>query len=139
MLVIYLGFAFWDLRFASMKPTIFHTQESAEYYTPERCHIIEIMNQPGIDFSIARARVEPGVTTALHSLAGTNEAYYILSGQGRVRYGGHQEREVGPADIVIYSPDAPQSITNTGETDLIFLCVCVPRFRKEAYIALDNY
>ena len=121
-----------------MEPRIFHTEESTEYYTTERCHIIEIMNQDGIDFSVARARVAPGVATALHSLKGTNEAYYILSGQGRVRYGNHEEREVGPTDIVLYNPDTPQSITNTGETDLIFLCVCVPRFRKEVYVNLDE-
>ena len=121
-----------------MEPRIFHTQVSTEYYTPERCYIIEVMNQPGIDFSIARARVEPGVSTALHGLRGTNEAYYILSGQGRVRVGDDQEREVGPTDIVLYSPDAPQSITNTGETDLIFLCVCVPRFTNVAYVNLET-
>ena len=121
-----------------MEPTIFHTQESAEYSTPERCYIIEVMNQPGIDFSIARARVEPGISTALHSLHQTNEAYYILSGQGLVRFGDHKEVMVGPTDIVFYKPGAPQSITNTGDVDLIFLCVCVPRFRQEVYVNLED-
>jgi len=122
-----------------MEPTIFHTQESAEYCTPERCHIIEVMNQPGIDFSIARARVEPGVSTVLHSLHETNEAYYILSGQGLVRCGDQKEIIVKPTDIVLYKPGVPQSITNTGDEDLIFLCVCVPRFREEVYINLEGH
>jgi len=120
-----------------MAPRIFHTRESAEFYTPERCYIIEIMNQPGIDFSIARARLEPGVSDALHSLAGTHEAYYILSGRGRLRFG-NEEREVGPADIVLYAPGVPQTITNIGSNDLIFLCVCVPRFKKEIYVNLEQ-
>jgi mannose-6-phosphate isomerase-like protein (cupin superfamily) len=121
-----------------MQPQIFQTQESSEYYTPERCYIIEIMNQPGIDFSIARAKVEPGVSTALHSLAGINEAYYILSGNGLLQWGNTETRDLGPGDIVLYLPGSPQTITNVGQVDLIFLCVCVPRFTKEAYINLEE-
>ena len=120
-----------------MVPRLFQTQESSEYYTQERCHIIEIMNQAGIDLSIARARVEPGISTALHSLTGTSEAYYILAGRGRVQFGETDTRHVAAGDVVLYLPDAPQSITNTGDTDLIFLCVCVPRFRKAAYLHLE--
>ncbi len=120
-----------------MEPKIFVTREESEFYTPERCHIIEIMNQPGIDFSIARARVEPGVTTTLHSLNKTIEAYYILSGIGNVLCE-NDKLEVSPGDIILYSPDSPQSITNIGEVDLIFLCVCIPRFTRESYKILEK-
>jgi hypothetical protein len=60
-----------------MSPKIFNTETSSEFYTAERCHIIEIMNQPGIEFSIARARVEPGVTTAFHLLKGTSRNRFM--------------------------------------------------------------
>ena len=121
-----------------MQPRIFHTQVSSEFYTPERCHIIEVMNQEGIGFSIARARIEPGITTQLHRLSGTWEAYYILSGRGSVQTGQEENRSVVPGDIVLYSPHTPQCITNTGEFDLIFLCICIPRFKSESYVNLED-
>jgi len=37
-------------------------QEHAEFSTPERCFIVETLGIP--EMSVARARVEPGVTTA---------------------------------------------------------------------------
>jgi mannose-6-phosphate isomerase-like protein (cupin superfamily) len=119
-----------------MRPQIFSTLESSEFYTQERCHIIEIMNKPGIDFSIARARIEPGIATALHAVKATIEAYYILQGNAIVEGDGLQ-RHVGPGDVVLFAPDAPQTIKNVGEFDLIFLCVCLPRFQNSSYINLE--
>lgn len=121
-----------------MQASIFNTNESAEYLTPERCHIIEIMNQPGIDFSIARARVEPGTFTALHAVKGTIEAYYILEGNGLVQSGDGLQKNVGPGDVVLFPADVPQTIKNTGNTDLLFLCVCIPRFQNDAYVNLEK-
>ena len=45
-----------------------------EYYTEERCHINELYNSG--QTSIALARIEPGVTTSLHSLSETLEQYF---------------------------------------------------------------
>jgi len=120
-----------------MQPTIFKTIESSEFYIPERCHIIEIMNQPGIDFSVARARVEPGVTTALHAVKGTTEAYYILKGKGAVQLENLRRENIAAGDVVFFPPGVPQSITNTGNEDLIFLAICCPRFRPASYEHLE--
>jgi hypothetical protein len=47
-----------------------------EFYTSERCYIIELSNTPDDpDVSIARARLEPGVTTRWHRLTDTAERY----------------------------------------------------------------
>ena len=121
-----------------MEPAIFKTIESSEFLIPERCHIIEIMNQRGIHFSIARARVEPGITTALHKVKGTTEAYYILRGTGTVQSGNELKGNVGPGDVVMFPPDASQTITNTGKEDLIFLAICYPRFVQDAYVQLED-
>lgn len=106
-----------------------------EFYTHERCHIIELYN----DFkdegcSIARARVEPGVTTRLHALQGITERYVILEGAGQVEIDGDKPKTVGPLDVVAIPAGASQKITNIGGTDLVFLCVCTPRFMIENYI-----
>jgi len=47
---------------------------NSEFYISERCYIMELSNSPDDpDVSIARARVEPGVTTGRHRLKGITE------------------------------------------------------------------
>jgi mannose-6-phosphate isomerase-like protein (cupin superfamily) len=41
--------------------------------------------------------------------------------------------EVGPGDLVLIPPLCRQRITNIGQSDLVFLCVCIPGYRAEAY------
>lgn len=113
--------------------------ESVEYYTPEKCYITEILNVPEVpQMSLARARVEPSVTTRWHRLKGVSECYYILSGQGVVEVGELKPRQVGPGDFVFIPPLCRQRVTNTGKEDLIFLAICTPRFTFEAYEDLEN-
>ena len=111
-------------------------ENKKEYYTAERCYITELHNNG--DSSIARARVKPGVTTGLHSLRKMFEQYVILEGEGEVEIGGSPATKVSPFDVVNIAADIPQRITNTGETDLIFLCICTPGFKPEAYKNLEN-
>ena len=47
-------------------------------------------------------------------------------------------QEVNPGDVVLIPPDCRQRITNTGQEDLIFLCLCTPRFIPEAYEDLES-
>ena len=112
---------------------------STEYYTPERCYIIELCNAPDDpDASIARARVAPGVTTRWHRVVGTIERYVILEGKGRMEVGNLPPQEVNPDDTVLIPPSCRQRITNVGPTDLIFLAICTPGFRLEAYEDVDD-
>jgi hypothetical protein len=63
-----------------MLPGVNPAREAVEFETDERCHIQEISNDADDELvSIARARVEPGVTTAWHSLDGISERYIIVS------------------------------------------------------------
>jgi len=105
-----------------------------EYFTPEQCYILEISNSPDDEAaSIARARVTPGVTTRWHRVRDTAERYVILQGRGRVEVGDLAPQEVGPGDAVLIPPSVRQRIANTGKDDLVFLAICTPRFRQEAY------
>ncbi len=109
-----------------------------EFETSERCHIIEVANDPGDDsVSIARARVEPGVTTAWHKLKDTDERYIIVSGQGVVDIGTSQPTKVRAGDVVRIPAETPQRITNTGRSDLVFFAVCSPRFTNKCYVGLE--
>ena len=114
--------------------TILRYRPETEFYTDEGCHIVELLNAEGDPgCSIARARVQPGVTTRLHRLTGTIERYVILEGEGRVEVDGLPPAEVRPLDVVLIPAGAAQRIANTGTSDLVFLCVCTPRFRVASY------
>jgi mannose-6-phosphate isomerase-like protein (cupin superfamily) len=122
-----------------MKEDIKRINLSAEFYTPEKCYIIELSNTPDDpDTSIARARVAPGVTTRWHRVVGTTERYVILEGSGRVEVGGLSPQDVSVGDVVLIPPSCRQRITNLGQGDLIFLAICTPRFRPEVYEEIDN-
>ena len=122
-----------------MRETIKPFDEAPEYYTPERCHILELSNTADDpDVSIARARVTPGVTTRWHRLADTIERYVMLEGSGRVEIGDLPPRLVGPGDLVLIPPGCRQRMANVGTDDLVFLAICSPRFQTDAYEDLDD-
>ncbi|WP_296807949.1 cupin domain-containing protein [Thiocapsa sp.] len=125
-----------------MSPTLglIHTpREADEFFTDEGCYILETWNRADDPMlSVARARVEPGVTTRLHRLAGIAERYLILSGTGRVEVEGIPPQSVGPGDLVYIPPDRGQRIANTGDGDLVFLAICTPRFVPEAYLDIET-
>lgn len=122
-----------------MKATIQRINLDAEFYTSEKCYIIEVSNtQNDPDASIARARVSPGVTTRWHRLIGTTERYVILKGSARVEVGNLQPQDVGTGDVVVIPPGCRQRIANLGQDDLIFLAICTPRFRPESYEDMED-
>ncbi|MEN6331763.1 MAG: cupin domain-containing protein [Smithella sp.] len=123
-----------------MKEDIKHLNLNTEFYIPEGCYITEVSNtsdDPGL--SIARARVEPGVTTRWHRLNGITERYYIIEGKGVMEVGELPPQEVAAGDVVLIPPRCRQRITNSGSNDLILLAVCTPRFCNEAYEDVDQH
>jgi mannose-6-phosphate isomerase-like protein (cupin superfamily) len=119
--------------------TAFRLKPETEFHTDEKCFIIEMLNTSGDETcSIARARVEPGVTTCLHAVRGTVERYVILEGEGEVEIDGAPFVKVRPLDVVHIPAGISQRIRNTGQTDLVFLAICTPRFRQDAYVDLEN-
>lgn len=115
-----------------MLPKIVKANSPYEYLTPEHCYIAE--NFSDKDVSIARATVKPGVTTLAHHLLGVQEIYLITSGHGKVTVGNLEPTEVRVGDVVIIPAETSQKVTNTGETDLVFYCICTPRFTEACYV-----
>ena len=112
-------------------------EEKDEFFTEEKCAILEVLNEKDDPSqSIARARVLPGITTELHKLIGRSEVYYILEGIGEVELNNNITQKVGVGDVVRIPADMPQLIKNIGKKDLVFLCVCVPAFSPDCYVAL---
>ncbi len=112
----------------------FRTEPGDEYFFEEGCFILEYLNDPADPAaSIARARVPPGTSTLRHRLIGTTERYLILSGEGRVSISDQPPFDVRPGDAVLIPPGTPQSMSNTGAGDLVFLAICTPRFLPDNY------
>ena len=109
-----------------------------EYYFDEGCFITELLNTPDDpSVSVARARVEPGVTTQWHRLRDTTERYLIIGGSGIVEIGDQAPRRVRADDVVIIPADTRQRISNDGDSDLIFLAICTPRFLPDCYRSIE--
>jgi mannose-6-phosphate isomerase-like protein (cupin superfamily) len=121
-----------------MKAGVRRVVPSREYMTAERCRILELSNSPDdTAVSIARARVEPGVTTHWHRLAGIVERYVILDGVGSVEVGDRPAEAVTVGDVVWIPAGERQRIRNVGTGDLVFLAICTPRYVESAYEDVD--
>lgn len=119
-------------------PVFLGADGGEEFWTEERCYITELFNDAAVPgASLALARVEPGVTTQLHALEGVTETYVVRKGGGVVEVAG-VTRRLGPSDKVVIPAGAPQRITNDGDGDLEFYCLCVPRFRSGCYRGLEG-
>jgi mannose-6-phosphate isomerase-like protein (cupin superfamily) len=113
---------------------IIKSQNNPEKYFEEKCFITEILNSeeyPGM--SISKARVNPGVTTVLHWLNNTEEKYFVLLGKGEMEIDGELFGTVQAGDLVIIPMNSTQRIKNIGSDDLIFICICTPRFEIKNY------
>jgi mannose-6-phosphate isomerase-like protein (cupin superfamily) len=114
------------------------TPMSDEVWTEEGCYIREIVNrddQPAC--SLARARVPAGATTQLHSLS-VREWYILLSGNGIATVGSSNDIRASAGDVIEIPPGEPQRIHNPGPGDLIFECLCIPRFTPDCYESLED-
>jgi mannose-6-phosphate isomerase-like protein (cupin superfamily) len=120
-----------------MNARIVRPDPTAELETPERCFILEVWNdETDPSISIARSRVTPGVTTQLHSLD-VDERYVIVAGGGEVQVGDLEPAAVAAGDVVVIPAGVPQRIKNDAAEDLVFYCICLPRFQPSAYHALE--
>jgi|GEM_PF-25350 len=103
----------------------------------EGCFIIQRLNEPAVPGgSIAQARVAPGAKTALHTLS-SDERYLISEGQGLMQLG-DQQLFVRPGDVVSIPKRVAQRIQNVGPHDLVFQCLCTPRFTPAAYAPAEE-
>lgn len=125
-----------------MTPDHLRASETEESWFEEGCFIQEWSNDPDDpDCSIARARVPARSHTRWHRLHGTAERYVVLAGTGRVELGAAGAtanvtepitRDIAPGDVVRIPPGVPQRV-HADDAELVFLAICTPRFRPEAY------
>jgi mannose-6-phosphate isomerase-like protein (cupin superfamily) len=87
--------------------------------------------------SLAEARIAAGGRTTPHFHSQTEEIYYILAGRGQMLIDG-ETRDVGPGDAIAIPPGAVHQITNTGSTELKFLCCCAPGYEHADTVLVEE-
>ena len=80
--------------------------------------------------SLAEARLPIGCATLAHHHPRTEEIYYILEGCGRMQVD-EQTAEVRAGDAIAIPPGSKHQLTNTGGSELKFLCCCAPAYEHE--------
>jgi mannose-6-phosphate isomerase-like protein (cupin superfamily) len=80
--------------------------------------------------SLAEATVEPGAATAEHYHPRSEELYYFIAGEGRMRLG-QAESEVVAGDCVVIPPGTAHKLFNEGSEPLVLLCCCAPAYSDD--------
>ena len=108
-------------------------QNCEEFIAGDNTILRELLHPDKADlklrYSLAHAKVASGKTSYPHKLK-TSEVYYILNGEG-VMHIDNESEKVRPGQAIYIPPDKKQYIHNTGNSDLIFLCIVDPAWRKE--------
>ena len=82
---------------------------------------------PGIGpvpFDLELARLPAGRPAApFHSHSAQWELFWILTGEGEVRYGGNQRRQIQPGDLLLHPPGTPHQLINHGTRELTYFLV----------------
>jgi mannose-6-phosphate isomerase-like protein (cupin superfamily) len=108
-------------------------QDCEEFFAGDNTILRELLHPDKADlnlrYSLAHAMLKPGKTSQPHKLK-TSEVYYILEGEG-IMHINEETAKVLPGQAVYIPPDSRQFIHNSGITDLKFLCIVDPAWRKE--------
>lgn len=108
-------------------------QNCAEFIASDNTSLRELLHPAKMDvtvrYSLAHAIVKPGQTSRPHKLK-TAEVYYILEGEG-VMCIAKEQAKVHQGQVIYIPPQATQSISNSGNSDLKFLCIVDPAWRVE--------
>lgn len=72
----------------------------------------------------AEVTLEPGCSLGYHEHHGESETYYILAGQGEYNDNGAY-RPVSAGDITYTSSGKGHGLSNTGNSDLVFMALII--------------
>ena len=89
-----------------------------------------------IRYSISHATLSSGKSSKHHKMK-TTEIYYILEGEG-IMHINNESRQVNSGQAIYIPPTSTQYIENTGKSDLKFLCIVDPAWKKEDEMILDE-
>ena len=82
-----------------------------------------------IRYSLAHAKVKPGQSSLPPRLK-TSEVYYMLGGEG-IMHVDDESAPVHAGQAIYVPPNSSQHISNTGDSDLKFLCIVDPAWQPQ--------
>lgn len=113
-------------------------QDCEEFFAGDNTILRELLHPDKADlnlrYSLAHAMLKPGKTSQPHKLK-TSEVYYILEGEG-IMHIDTETQKVCPGQAVYIPPNSRQHIYNSDISDLKFLCIVDPAWRKEGEVVL---
>jgi len=117
-----------------------HLKDCREFIAADDSVLREFLHPARADlqihYSLACAKVLPRQKTRLHKLK-TSEVYYIIEGRGLMHIN-EETCEVGPHCAIYIPPDSKQYIENTGDSNLKFLCIVDPAWRRQEEEILEG-
>ena len=117
-----------------------HLKDCREFIAGDGAVLRELLNPEKtalkVRYSLAHAKINPGETTKPHKLKSC-EVYYIMAGQGLMHID-EESFEVGIDCAIYIPPRSVQYIENTGNSELKFLCIVDPAWRKEDEVVFDS-
>jgi len=78
-----------------------------------------------LPYSLAHASIPVGGKSLPHTLTHSDELYYFLSGQGQI-FIEEEHENVKSGEIVLVPAGSQQWVENTGESELVFICIVSP-------------
>lgn len=87
--------------------------------------------------SLAEATVPVGGSTDEHYHCETEEIYFILEGQGKMRIES-ESQDVRVGDAIAILPGQKHKLWNTGEVPLRLLCCCAPCYEHRDTIITES-
>lgn len=111
-----------------------HLSDCEEFIAGDESVLRQIFNplesNLELRYSFAHAVVKPENITLFHCLKNSSEVYYIIKGEG-IMYINDEQEKVSSGDMVYIPPFSKQRIKNTGSSDLEFICIVDPAWKKE--------
>jgi quercetin dioxygenase-like cupin family protein len=103
-------------------PTVINPADHATW-TPERMGKSTIFESPRL--LVGLNAFEPGQRHALHSHAGMDKVYYVLSGEGLFLLDG-RELPAHAGEMLVAPDGVPHGVHNTGTERLLVLAILAP-------------
>jgi len=86
--------------------------------------------------SLAEATVPVGGSTTEHYHPKTEEIYFIIKGYGKIKIK-DELRNISVFDGIAIPPGTPHKLWNTGQEDLVLLCMCAPAYEHADTVLLE--
>jgi len=113
--------------------------ERQEFLAGDHTRLREIFHpakhQLQLGYSLARGTLGPGQRSKRHVLK-SSEVYYFIAGQGRLTIN-NREVPIEAGTTLYVPPGGVQSLENTGNHEMEFLCLVDPAWRAEDEQVLD--